>query len=265
MPYFPAHPTAIIPFLKRFDPLGLVIGSLSPDFVYFLSPYFHQNGIDRSFTHGLWGGILFCLPISLLIYFISQLLLRETVLSLFNHINGARRLTEGVLKKIINIRLVLISIFIGYISHIFWDTLTHSYSWGALFITDVVQKIAGYNIPASYYVLFHWYNSIIGTVILLYFVLNKFSQKLNNKGTNVFLFIKSINIRQVSIVGILFLIAFIIPRQLELYGLTKVKYFESYLLISGPIVYSTLSFFFLEICMYSFVLLSIRKYLMNKV
>lgn len=103
---------------------GLTIGSLTPDFEYFI-----RMKIQSNFSHTINGLLWFDLPLGLLLTFVFHNLVRD---SLFDN-----------LPKILKLRIVkyknfdwnkyfkahwlvtTISILIGAASHIFWDSFTH--------------------------------------------------------------------------------------------------------------------------------------------
>ena len=128
MPFTFSHPAIVLPltFLPRqwFSLTGLVIGSLTPDFEYFL-----RMRIKSNYSHTIDGLFWFDLPLGLLLAFIFHNIVRN---SLFDNLptffksrfSGFRQFDWNEhFKK--NWFVVVISILIGAASHILWDSFTH--------------------------------------------------------------------------------------------------------------------------------------------
>ncbi len=128
MPFTFSHPAIILPFAlfpkDKISMTGLVIGSLSPDFEYFI-----RMKIQSDYSHNLVGLFLFDLPMSILLAFIFHNIVRNTLYE---------NLPKFIKSKLIrfmqfnwnqyfikNYFAVIISILIGAVSHIFWDSFTH--------------------------------------------------------------------------------------------------------------------------------------------
>lgn len=80
MPFTLSHAAAVLPLhaaaRRRTQLAALVIGSMAPDFVYFLS-----LGISGAFTHSAAGIFLYCLPAGLVAYLVYHLLLRDAFIA----------------------------------------------------------------------------------------------------------------------------------------------------------------------------------------
>ena len=124
MPYPFAHPAAILPLarpLGRFAaPSALVIGSMAPDAWYFVPL------LERDDSHSLAGLVLFCLPASVLAYFVFHLLLKQPLLALLPQPLAAR-LAPFSFPLLPRARwpALLASILTGALTHLAWDALTH--------------------------------------------------------------------------------------------------------------------------------------------
>lgn len=129
MPITFSHPVAILPLRK--SPLifsALVIGSMAPDFNYFV-----QNSAQGHFGHTLMGLFLFCLPLSLLFYALYHLIFKRSLYELLPSIDK-ELLKDFLTHEKISISflgILSLSIFIGAMTHVFWDGFTHSYGWAA--------------------------------------------------------------------------------------------------------------------------------------
>lgn len=132
MPFTFSHPAIVLPltFLPRqwFSLTGLVIGSLTPDFEYFL-----RMRIKSNYSHTIDGLFWFDLPFGLLLAFIFHNIVRDKLFDNLPTILKSRFSTfkqfewNGHFKR--NWFVVTISILIGAASHIFWDSFTHDHGY----------------------------------------------------------------------------------------------------------------------------------------
>lgn len=132
MPFTFSHPAIVLPltFLPRrwFSMTGLVIGSLTPDFEYFL-----RMRIKSNYSHTIDGLFWFDLPLGLLLAFIFHNIVRD---SLFDNLPTILKSRFSVFRQFDwnghfkrNWIVVAISILIGAASHIFWDSFTHDHGY----------------------------------------------------------------------------------------------------------------------------------------
>ena len=132
MPFTFSHPAIVLPltFLPRqwFSLTGLVIGSLTPDFEYFL-----RMRIKSNYSHTIEGLFWFDLPLGLLIAFVFHNIVRD---SLFDNLPTILKSRFSIFKQFDwnghfkrNWLVVTISILVGAASHIFWDSFTHDHGY----------------------------------------------------------------------------------------------------------------------------------------
>src|SRR4030095_12199666 len=128
MPFTFSHPAIVLPLAKarlKLSVTGLVIGSMIPDFEYFIRMR------DKSkYSHTLGGIFWFDIPLALFVCFIYHLVVRN---SLFDNLPSFLRDRFSSYKSfdwskyfLKNWALALISIIIGAVSHIAWDGVTHN-------------------------------------------------------------------------------------------------------------------------------------------
>jgi hypothetical protein len=132
MPFTFSHPAIILPLTyfprKWFSLTGLVIGSLTPDFEYFL-----RMRIRSDYSHTLDGLFWFDLPLGLLLTFIFHSIVRNGLFDNLPTFLKSRFLAfrqfdwNGYFKS--NWPIVIISILIGAASHNFWDSFTHDHGY----------------------------------------------------------------------------------------------------------------------------------------
>jgi hypothetical protein len=133
MPFTFSHPLYALP-LKRLHPkvfntTGLVLGSMSPDFEYFLflEPY-------RSIGHTAAGLFVQAIPLSVLFAFLfHRLVKRPLAVHLPSVWNLDRRafhsLEEWELRGVKDWLVFIGSVIIGFISHIIVDGFTHAHAF----------------------------------------------------------------------------------------------------------------------------------------
>lgn len=124
MPFTMSHPAVVLPFRKYFSATGLVLGSMSPDFEYFI-----KMKIESEIGHSLIGIFLFCVPTSLLFSFLFHYGVRKSLVEnlplyyksrfqRFENFDWYFYFKNNLVK-------VILSIIIGAFSHILWDSFTH--------------------------------------------------------------------------------------------------------------------------------------------
>lgn len=170
MPFTFSHPAIVVPltYLPKhwFSLTGLVIGSLTPDFEYFL-----RMRIKSNFSHTIDGLFWFDLPLGLLLAFVFHNIVRD---SLFQNLPNElkKRLLvyikfdwNGHFKK--NWFVVFISILIGAASHLFWDSFTHHHGYFVQIIPILQSsvEVIGQQIPVLK-ILQH-ISSVLGGLIIV--------------------------------------------------------------------------------------------------
>ncbi len=128
MPFTFSHPAIILPLAylpKRwFSLTGLIIGSLMPDFEYFL-----RMKIRSDFSHTFEGVFLFDLPLGIVTAFVFHNIVRNNLFDNLPYILKSRVVIfknfnwNTYFKK--NWLVVIFSVIIGTFSHILWDSFTH--------------------------------------------------------------------------------------------------------------------------------------------
>lgn len=152
MPFTFSHPAIILPlkYLPKnwFSLTGLIIGSITPDFEYFI-----RMKVQSNYSHTLYGIFWFDLPLAILLSFLFHNIVRNTLffnspdilksrVLLFTSFNWNTYFKENCI-------IVLISIIIGIVSHLFWDSFTHNHSYFTEHIFTLKKNISilGNEIP----------------------------------------------------------------------------------------------------------------------
>ncbi len=155
MPFTPAHPALVLPFLrinKRYlSATGLLIGSMAPDFEYFFTMKDHgEHG------HTMAGLFYFDIPVT----FLLALLFHKVIK--YNLIRNLPGFFQARFNFLLELDFVgyarkypmalLLGAAIGACSHLLWDSFTHP---GAFFVThlpfyDSVIPFRGVRYPLYY-------------------------------------------------------------------------------------------------------------------
>ena len=173
MPFTFSHPTIILPLAylpKHWVSLtGLVIGSLTPDFEYFL-----RMAIKSNYSHTIDGLFWFNLPLGLLLTFIFHNIIRNSLVDnlpffLKSRFSALRLFdwNQYFKKKWL---VVMISILIGASSHILWDNFTHRSGFFVETIPALTNKINLFNIQLPLFNILQHSSTIIGGLIIAYVI-----------------------------------------------------------------------------------------------
>ncbi|MFP4164266.1 MAG: DUF4184 family protein [Chitinispirillaceae bacterium] len=124
MPLTFAHPAPAVPLKKAGLMLSpLVVGSLMPDFEFFLT-----MSTSKVIGHSVPGLFLFCVPLGLIMLFIFHNLLKHPLISILPHSHQekllpvAREFTFRGWGRFLNI---VVSLLAGAASHVAMDSFTH--------------------------------------------------------------------------------------------------------------------------------------------
>jgi hypothetical protein len=161
MPTPIAHPAAAIPFTR----VGLVFsalvaGSLSPDFGYFM-PW------STFYMYTIPGLFLFNLPVGLVLLWGFHTFAKWPLLSLlsaglqrrlFRHAQG---FSFGPPKRFI---LIVLSVLVGSITHVIWDSFTHIYGWAVEQFAFLSIRLGG----TPLYEILQELGSLVGIGLLVY-------------------------------------------------------------------------------------------------
>jgi hypothetical protein len=175
VPFTPAHAAAALPFRRtRLIPSALVVGTLAPDFEYFarLSP-------GGGYGHTLPGLFLMTLPLALAVLWLFHAWMKEPIVEL---LPGPiqRRIEPGPRPFRFwgpkRLALVIVSILVGAVTHIVWDSFTHPKLWlfrhWAFLNATMPIPFLG---PIHNYHVFQYVSSFGGCLILLVWLAHWFN------------------------------------------------------------------------------------------
>lgn len=182
MPFTFSHPALVLPlkFLPRkwFSLTGLVIGSLTPDFEYFM-----RMRIQSNYSHTIGGLFWFDLPLGIIIAFVFHNIVRD---SLFDNLPMFLKSRFTTFKDFnwnhyfkTSWFVVLISILIGAFSHIFWDGFTHEDGYFVKSIPILGQTIEIFGRQVPILKISQHASTFLGGFIIAVFILKlpKFSSE----------------------------------------------------------------------------------------
>ena len=179
MPFTFSHPAIVLPLKKlsrgAFSLTGLIIGSITPDFEYFI-----RMRVKSVYSHSLLGLFWFDIPLALLLTFVYHNLVRNKLIAnlpafLNNRLNCFTRFNWNEFFKE-NWFVVFLSIAIGSASHLLWDSFTHPTGFFVhrLEFLQKGPKILSKHVPL--YWILQQLSSLIGGAIVIWAIL-----RLNSK------------------------------------------------------------------------------------
>nr|WP_294948053.1 DUF4184 family protein [uncultured Mucilaginibacter sp.] len=171
MPFTFAHPAIVLPLYqlpKRLVSLtALIIGSMIPDFEYFI-----RMKLIGIYGHSVGGLFWFDLPLGLLIYFVYQRLIKNTLIDhLPVYLNGrfsAYKSNTAGRVSVNSIAIIAICLLIGSASHLFWDGFTHKQRFFAVHFPVFTSTISVAGHPVFVYKLLQHSSTVLGFSIIGY-------------------------------------------------------------------------------------------------
>jgi hypothetical protein len=173
MPFTLAHPIIVIPLKKLnrnwFSLTALVIGSMVPDFEYFI-----RMKVYSVYSHTIQGIFWFCLPIGLLSCFIFHDIIRNDFIDncpilrfRFHRYNDFN--WNAYFKK--KWYIVIVSLLIGIVSHILWDNFSHNTGIFVKLFPSLKSEVVFFKYALPIYKIIQYVSSIMGMVIIAIIVL----------------------------------------------------------------------------------------------
>jgi hypothetical protein len=125
MPFTISHAAAVLPLQKlagsRLPLAAMMIGSMSPDFAYFI-----PGGFVRDSSHDLAGLLFFCLPLGLALWLLFVRVVERPTIDLLPAQWRARVPRSDPTLSIKALVFASIAIIVGAMTHIAWDSFTHA-------------------------------------------------------------------------------------------------------------------------------------------
>lgn len=169
MPFTLAHPAVVIfSKNKNFNLLGLILGSMAPDFIYFL--LFNPSS---NLGHTLLGFIILNLPICFLLnYLILKFIKNPFIINLPSKICNYYTYLINYdfnFKSPKDIFVFTYSCIVGMLTHIIWDAFTHKTGYFVVNINLLKESIhiLGYQVP--FFKLLQHGSTLLGFFVILYY------------------------------------------------------------------------------------------------
>jgi hypothetical protein len=166
LPFTLAHPAAVIPFRRFLVLSALVVGSLAPDFHYFLNlaPRGH-------FGHSFKGIFFFCLPAGLVVLWIFHRFLKLPLVSLAPMSHQERLI--AVVKPfcwrgVKRFSLIVASLLLGAITHLAWDAFTHEHGMVVRNVPDLRTPLEEFGTHRPLYNVLQHGSSLLGLALLTF-------------------------------------------------------------------------------------------------
>ena len=157
MPMTAAHPLAVLPLRRwRLDTTCLVVGSMSPDFEYFLRAELISN-----VSHTLLGLLYFCVPITIAAAFLFHRVLKGPTLRVAPW-RGRFAVFAGRPWPTQPLWILAVSALIGAATHYLWDGITHAEGYGPQHLAFLRTDVHGF---ALHRIIQHT-STVVGLTIL---------------------------------------------------------------------------------------------------
>ncbi|WP_375560353.1 DUF4184 family protein [Bernardetia sp. OM2101] len=171
MPFTFSHPAIVLPlgilWQRYFSLTALIVGSMTPDFEYFL-----RLKVRSDFSHTLLGVFWFDLPLGIILCFVFHLLIKK---SLFKNLPTFLQtcfndfldfdFVDYFKKRFL---IVIFSLLLGVFSHLFWDGFTHHDGFFVELFSVLQTKTAFYSIPV-FKILQH-FSTLIGGFCIAFWI-----------------------------------------------------------------------------------------------
>jgi len=184
MPLTFAHPAIVLPlnYLPKrwFSLTGLIVGSVVPDFEYFI-----RMKVYSIYSHTWFGLIWFDLPLAFLLTFIYHNIVRDMFvnnlpsmlhcrLSIYKRFNWSKYVKKNLL-------VVVMSILIGAASHLLWDSFTHENGYFVVAF-NMINRINVLGLYMPLYKVVQHLSTLAGGIVILIVIskLKKISDQSKN-------------------------------------------------------------------------------------
>lgn len=172
MPFTISHAAIVVPFTNTsrqyLSATGLIIGSMVPDFFYFilLNPYFNSG-------HQWWGIFVYDIPLALVLAWLYHQVVKPILLPYLPGWAGKRMQLFRTFNWNSYFRqhyvVVLTSIVLGVLTHFFLDAFTHADGGFVTHIPFLQRDITIGQHPMKMWYLMQYLSSVAGLLLLLLF------------------------------------------------------------------------------------------------
>ena len=181
MPLTFAHAAAALPFSRRskyVNFLALVLGSMAPDFEYFL-----RGRPSAEIGHTLIGFLTFNLPIVVMVYFIYHMWIHKTLWSHLPSILQESPVQKPRSSKVLYVIVLLYSALFGMLTHVVWDSFTHLNGFMVRKLSILTYTVQVFDFSIPLFKLLQHGSTIVGLLIIIsYMFIRARKNKYNDKG-----------------------------------------------------------------------------------
>jgi len=128
----------------------------------------------RSHSHDFWAIFYFNIPLTIVLYFIFQLIVKTPLInnstSFFYSRFDRLKVKKIDLLSLKNLAIVTVSAGIGNFSHILWDSFTHKEGLFEGYLPILMNKVNLFNTEYFVFQTLQFWSSIIGGIYILYFI-----------------------------------------------------------------------------------------------
>jgi Domain of unknown function (DUF4184) len=169
MPFTFSHPAVFIPLgqrlKKKLSVTGLIMGSMVPDFEFFLKMKTGEN-----IGHHWYGILIFDIPVAIVCCYVFHVLLRDNLIHhspeyFYQRFNKWLNFDWSNYTKENKLALFL-SIILGIFSHLFLDAFTHADGFFVAHNTFLKSEVTIFGMHTHTYMLLQVIESVVG----LYFI-----------------------------------------------------------------------------------------------
>lgn len=168
MPFTISHAAAVLPLhtlgKSRLPLAALMIGSMSPDFAYFL-----PDSLAQISSHSFEGILLFCWPVSIALWLLFVHLLELPTIELLPAEWRARVSRSDSTVSLKALAFASITVILGALTHVAWDAFTHGN-------TPLTRAFPGFRVELftlyghrfRVYLILQYLSSVVGLVALAF-------------------------------------------------------------------------------------------------
>lgn len=170
MPFTLAHPGAVVFMKNKYLNLsGLVLGSMAPDFMYFIlfSP-------SSNFGHTILGMVILNIPLCFFLNFIYEKYIKQAfILNLPRGLSKKYSFLIDHRNTVSHIREAFIftySSVVGMMTHVFWDSFTHNTGYFVAKLSYLRLSIDFWNYKIYVYKICQHGSTLLGFITILIFL-----------------------------------------------------------------------------------------------
>ncbi|WP_053375806.1 DUF4184 family protein [Paenibacillus sp. FJAT-27812] len=187
MPFTLSHPLFAAPLKKGIPSLsltGLILGSMAPDLEYFIAmqPF-------RSIGHSFSGFFLLALPICVALAFAFHRIIKPALPAMLPNARGVNQFAAYLnrpwkMATTAERLFFLLSLFIGFYSHVFLDHFTHSSGYFVLRLPVLQSMIFGDHVYHILQLSLSVLGAFVPCLYFMYSYLNWYKKRDRNKKHN---------------------------------------------------------------------------------